>query len=671
VVLNAVAKTKPDDRIRELRAAIEEHNRRYYLLDDPTISDSEYDTLLRELERLERQHPALAHSDSPTQRPGTAPLASFEAAHHLRPMLSLANALDEAELNEFLTRVEKALPEAEMAYVCEPKLDGVAVNLLYEAGKLVRAATRGDGTVGEDVTPNAKTIGSIPLTLRAPARSVSGRIEIRGEVIISKPDFAKLNEQRDAEGEPVFANPRNAAAGSLRQLDSAVTAGRPLAFYAHSPGHFDAPRFDRHSAFLAGAASWGFRVHPAIRRVESAPAIGEYYARLVDTRDAMEVDIDGIVVKLDSFALQQRLGELSRSPRWAIAYKFKARQATTRIRDIVASVGRLGTITPVAELEPVALGGVTISNASLHNMDEVRRKDIKIGDWVTIERAGDVIPQVVGPLTSRRDGSEHVFEMPELCPVCQSNVVRLEEEVAYRCTNASCAAQIKERLRHYASKNAMDIDGLGEKLVSTLVDRGLVAAVPDLYRLTVDDVAALERMGQKSASNLIDAIATTKTRSLDRFLYALGIRHIGERAARLLAAAFGSIEAVRAASADEVVAIDGIGPEMAASLRAYFDDETNGRFLTELYEAGVRPPWNTPTANGRLAGKSLVLTGTLSMPRNRAKEMIQAAGGTVASSVSAKTDFLVVGDSPGSKLKKADELGVTVLDEKGLLELLA
>jgi DNA ligase (NAD+) len=468
----------------------------------------------------------------------------------------------------------------------------------------------------------------------------------------------------------VFANPRNAAAGSLRQLDSSITASRPLMFYAHSQGAAEPQTFERHADFLAAAADWGFRIHPRIRRAKNLSEIVAYYEKLSEARDRLGVDVDGIVVKVDSLSEQNTLGQVSRSPRWAVAFKFKARQAVTKIRDIVASVGRLGTVTPVAELEPVALAGVTISNASLHNMDEIERKDIRIGDWVTIERAGDVIPYVVGPVKERRTGHEKHFKMVTRCPACDAKVVRREDEVAYRCTGRSCPAQLRETLKHFASKNAMDIDGLGEKLVAQLVGKGLVRSYADLYRLDVDALAGLERMGPKSAANLVAAIDASRNRPLNRLIFALGIRHVGESAARTLARAFGSLEQVADAGAEDLSALDGIGPEMASSVRAYFDEKASRELVAELGEVGVRPAPIASAAGGKLAGKTFVLTGALSLPRNRVKDMIQAAGGTVGSSVSKKIDYVVVGEDPGSKLKKAKELEIEILSEGDLLSML-
>lgn len=659
------------ERIAALRREIEEHNRRYYLLDEPVISDAQYDELLRELEKLEKAHPELASPDSPTQRPGAPPLAAFSPAKHLSPMLSLANVFDTEELGEFVARVQKALKRDDVAFVCEPKLDGVAVSLLYERGRLVRGATRGDGDTGEDVTANVRTIANLPLELEhSKKKEIPKRIEIRGEVVIEITDFVRLNSEREEEGELVFANPRNAAAGSLRQLDSRITAARPLLFYAHSQGLAEPELFDSQGQFLAEAGAWGFRTYPRIRRAKNLSSIIKYYEQLAEKRDSLGVDVDGIVVKVDALADQEILGQVSRSPRWAVAFKFKARQAVTKIRDIVASVGRLGTVTPVADLEPVALGGVTISSASLHNMDEIERKDIRIGDWITLERAGDVIPYVVGPLKEKRTGRERKFKMVSECPACGGPVKRRDDEVAYRCANRTCPAQLLERIRHFAGKNAMDIDGLGEKLVAQLVGSGMVKSFTDLYRLDADSLAELERMGPKSAANLVAAIDTSRKRPLHRLIFALGVRHVGETAARALARAFGSLDRLADASLEDLEALDGIGPEMASSIRDYFDDDANRRVLEELGEVGVRPPKQGAEGGGPLAGKAFVLTGALSLPRSRVKDLIQGAGGTVASSVGKKTDYLVVGEDPGSKLKKAKDLGVETLTEKQLMRML-
>lgn len=671
-------------RAAELRRQIDENNRLYYLLDAPAISDAEYDALLRELEELERDHPETRTADSPTQRPGTAPSEKFERCTHLRPMLSLANVFAPDELADFVARVCKALPDETVTFVCEPKLDGLAVNLLYENGRLIRAATRGDGSVGENVTANAITVRTIPLELEAARNTkksapLPARMEIRGEVVIGKKAFADLNRDREESGEAVFANPRNAAAGSLRQLDSRVTASRPLDFFVHSHGLIEPRAFASHSEFLAAAGGWGFRVFPRVGRARGIDEILAYHAALVEARERLDVDIDGVVVKVDSVEQQQRLGELARSPRWATAFKFTPRQAVTRVRNIVASVGRLGTLTPVAELDPVALGGVVVSNASLHNMDEVERKDIRIGDTVIVERAGDVIPQVVGPIVEERNGSETRFEMPQQCPACASAVERIEGEAAFRCSGRRCPAQIKQAIEHFASKAAMKIDGLGEKLVAELVDKGLVDGFADLYRLQTrqllgedepDGPGKLANLGPKSAANLVAAIAASRTCTLDRLIFALGIRHVGEAAGRVLARAFGSLAALAAASAQELTSLDSVGPEMAASIRLFFEDPDNRRLVADLEELGVRPTARAEAGSGPAAGKTFVLTGSLSLPRSRAKELIQQEGGTVSSAVSAKTDYLVAGEDPGSKLTKARDLGIEVLGEAELWQML-
>ncbi|MFN2375814.1 MAG: NAD-dependent DNA ligase LigA [Candidatus Binatia bacterium] len=684
---------KDEQRALELRRLIAGHNEAYYQRDAPTVSDAEYDALLRELEELEKAHPELRDPSSPTQRPGASPVAAFRAAPHLRPMLSLANVFDRATLEEFAARVKKALPGQDVRYAVEPKLDGLALSLLYEDGALQRAATRGDGSTGEEVTANARTVASIPARLTSKkGHPLPSRIEVRGEIVIRKEDFARLNSEREELGENVFANPRNAAAGSLRQLDASITAARPLVFFAHSHGHVEPRGFDSHSAFLEAAAAWGFTVSPQSSTLGSIDEVEAYHAGLEAGRDQLDVDIDGVVVKVDSAVQQELLGEVARSPRWAVAFKFKPRQAVTRIRDIFASVGRLGTLTPVADLEPVAVGGVIVSRASLHNMDEIERKDVRIGDLVTVERAGDVIPYVVGPLVEQRSGKERPFRMPTECPACGSPVVRVEGEAAFRCSDRQCPAQFKEALRHFAHKGAMDIDGLGDKIVAQLVEQGVVKSFADLYRLDVETLAALERtpergeadtgdvaptkarkaiqVGAKTAAKIVAAIAASRERRLDRLIFALGIRHVGESAARLLARRFGSLQALAEAEEEALKDLDGIGGEMAASVVLFFRDAANRRMIEELSEVGLNPRTVEAAAGGPLAGKSLVLTGSISMPRSRAKDLIQEAGGNVASSISAKVDYLVAGADPGSKLAKAEKLGVAVIDEAELMRLL-
>lgn len=670
--------TTPAEEIRHLRAEIERHNRLYYAEDAPEITDAEYDALFRRLQELEAAHPELASPDSPTQRVGTAPAARFRAVRHTVPMLSLANAMAEDDVREFDRRIRRILELKEddvVVYVAEPKLDGLAVELVYEHGRLVVGSTRGDGTTGEDVTVNLKTIASVPHELRprsAEAPKVPERLEVRGEVILQRAGFQKLNAERAERGEPVFANPRNAAAGSLRQLDPAITASRPLELFCHSAGVVEGATFATHTEFLAALDQWGLQTNPLNRRCAGLDEAFAQYAALVAARDTLPYEIDGMVLKVDDLRLQEILGQVSRSPRWAIAYKFKAQQAETRVLDIVASVGRLGTLTPVAVLEPVVVGGVTVRNASLHNMDEIARKDVRKGDTVVIERAGDVIPYVVRVVREKRVGRPRKFVMPTTCPVegCGGHVVREEGEAAYRCVNAACPAQLKSRIRHFASRGAMDIDGLGEKLVDQLVARGIVRDFADLYRLDAATLAGLDRMAEKSATNLTNAIAASKRPDLARFLYALGIRHVGEHLARVLAERFRDVDAILAADEATLLEVQGIGPEVAASVRAFADDPKNREVVAHLLAAGVEP--QAPQApSGALAGKTFVLTGSLeSMTRGEAESRILRAGGKVSGSVGKNTSYVVAGTDPGSKLAKAKKLDVPILDEAAFLALL-
>ncbi|MFN8644185.1 MAG: NAD-dependent DNA ligase LigA [Candidatus Binatia bacterium] len=656
--------------VERLRREIEEHNLRYYVEDAPTISDAEFDALLRRLVELETRYPSLASDTSPTQRVGAAPAEKFAAVRHGVPMLSLDNAMAEEDLREFDARVRKLLRREEpVAYVVEPKLDGLAVEVVYVDGALAVASTRGDGVTGEDVTANVKTIRSLPLRLRAGGARDRGprRLEVRGEVIFPRAAFAALNAERERAGEPPFANPRNAAAGSLRQLDPTVTAGRPLDLFFHSAGQVEGAVFDTHWAFLAALRRWGLRTSPLNRRVTGADAVVAFHADIARRREALPYEVDGVVAKVDDLALQRRLGEVSRSPRWAIAFKFKAQQGETRVNDIIASVGRTGILTPVAELEPVAVGGVTISNASLHNMDEVERKDVRIGDMVVVERAGDVIPYVVRALPERRTGREKTFHMPKTCPACGSAVMREEGAAAFRCIDRQCPAQRREVLRHFASKHALNIDGVGEKLVAQLVDAGLVEDVSDLYRLSAEQLAALERMGTKSASNLVTAIEAAQEPPLDRLIYALGIPQVGERTAALLAERFQGLAELADADEEALTGIRDIGPETAREIRAFFQLRENRDTLRKLKEVGVHAQAAAPRRRGGpLAGKSLVITGTLSAPRDEVVERIEAAGGKVTGGISRKTDYLVAGEDAGSKLDKARSLGVEILDEAAL-----
>lgn len=659
--------------IERLRTELDFHNYRYHVLDDPVISDAEYDRMFRRLAELEAAHPELHSPASPTQRVGAPPAQKFETVRHTLPMLSLNNAMSEEEFREFDERVRRALKtEHTIEYVAEPKLDGVAIELVYQDGELIVASTRGDGINGENVTANVKTIRSVPLRLRHERRAppVPQRLEVRGEVIFPKAAFHQLNEERAKRGEPVFANPRNAAAGSLRQLDSRITAGRPLDMFCYAPGQVIGMDLKSHWHFLETIRSWGLKTNSWNTVCAGGDAVVEYHRDMATKRTDLPYEVDGIVAKVNRFDLQRQLGEVSRSPRWAVAYKFKAQQGTTKIKDIVPSVGRTGVITPVAELEPVPVGGVTISNASLHNMDEIDRKDVRIGDTVLIERAGDVIPYVVKVIVEKRTGKERKFRMPATCPVCHSKVVREAGEAAHRCVGMSCPAQLRGNIRHFASKYGLDIDGLGEKLVAQLIDHGLVSNVADLYDLTKEQLVDLERMADKSAQNILDAIAASKRCTLARFIYALGIPQVGEHMASVLAEHFGSIEHLENATADELLAVRDVGPETAEEIRAFFSVKQNREVIARLLKAGVHPVAERRPRSGKLAGKTLVLTGALSVPRDEVARTIAAHGGRVASSVSKNTDYVVVGEEAGSKLDKARKLGVAILNEQELQRLL-
>jgi len=660
-------------RVNELREALHYHNYRYYVLDDPEISDVEYDRLLQELIRLEQAYPQLASADSPSARVGAPPLTSFDTYTHTLPMLSLDNAFSDDDVLEFDRRVKRQLGSSgEILYTAEPKLDGVAVELVYVNGTLTAASTRGDGVNGELITANVRTIGAVPLLMhKAGGNGTPSRLEVRGEVFIGIEDFKKLNQERLAQKLPPFANPRNAAAGSLRQLDSRITAGRPLDIFFYGVGQVADMTFESHWHLLQSLRAWGFKINPLIRPRIAVGEVLQFYRRLSAQRPQLAYDIDGMVMKVDSLRLQQRLGSTTRSPRWAIAYKFEALQETTVLENIEVQVGRTGVLTPVARLKPVKVGGVTVSRATLHNEDEIEKKDIRIGDTVLIQRAGDVIPEVVKVISSQRRGDEKKFTMPAECPVCGSPVVRPAGEAATRCINASCSAQLKESIKHFASKAAFDIDGLGDKLVDQLVARGLVSTYADLFNLDLETLAGLERMGTKSAENLITAIAAGKKISFARFLYSLGIRHVGEHVAALLADQFDSPAQLAAGSEEMLTAIEGIGPIVAGSIVNFFKHPENLDTIRRLLQAGIQIESATPAVSKSLAGRTFVLTGALAtLTRQQAKEMIAAAGGKVSRAVSRNTDFVVVGESPGSKLAKAKELGVTVVDEAKFKELL-
>lgn len=655
-------------RIDELRRLVSYHNERYYQFDDPEITDAEYDRLMRELQDLETRFAGeIDLTGSPTQRVGAPPLDKFESVSHLVPMLSLANAFSDDEIREFDERIKRFLGTGEhIAYVVEPKLDGIAVNLLYDNGYLKVGSTRGDGAVGENITENLKTIHSIPLRITPPPGTiVPERIEVRGEVFIGITAFKALNRRRVNEGIAPFANPRNAAAGSLRQLDSRITARRPLDIFFYAVGAVESPPFASQWELLRTLNQWGFKTNPNVKQARDVDECISCYRAMAADRESLPYEIDGMVIKVDRLSLQERLGNVSRSPRWAIACKFAATQATTRIERIEVQVGRTGVLTPVALMTPVQVGGVTVSRATLHNQDEIDKKDIREGDTVIIQRAGDVIPEVVKIVESKRTGNELPFRIPLLCPVCGSHVVRLDGEAAHRCVNRDCPAQIRESIRHFASRGAMDIEGLGEKMVAQLLEEKVIENTADLYYLTKENLLPIDRMAEKSAENILSALQTSKHPPLEKFIYALGIRHVGEHVARILARHFGDLDSLMRADAEYLSSINGIGGEIAGSIRSFFDQEENIRIIERLRDAGVTPrEAEKEQRSVPLEGKTFVLTGTLEgFTRNDAKKMIESLGGTVSSSVSKNTDYVVVGASPGSKLEKAAALGIATLNE--------
>ncbi|MCY4487411.1 MAG: NAD-dependent DNA ligase LigA [Deltaproteobacteria bacterium] len=659
------------EEIRELTARVEEHSYRYHVLDAPVVTDSEYDEMFRRLTRLEQEHPELALPNSPTSKVGGPPVERFATVRHTLPMLSLDNVTSPDELADFEQRIQRFLKTDDpLEYVVEPKIDGVGVELVYEDGVLAVGSTRGDGTDGEDITQNVRTIRSVALSLRRDGAPVPRLLAVRGEIFYPTEGFRRLNNQREEAGEYVFANPRNAAAGALKQLDSKITASRPLDMFCHGMGVVEPAAFASQADFLATLQDWGLKPVPLTRVCRGVDEIVAYQEEMEERRDALPFEIDGVVLKVNSLELQRRLGQIARSPRWAMAYKFKPRQSTTRILDIHPQVGRTGTLTPVAHLDPVQLAGVTVRNASLHNMDEIERKDIRIGDTIVIERAGDVIPYVVRVVEEERDGSERVFEMPSQCPRCGSQVYREEGEAAYRCVGLSCPAKLKESLKFFGSRNALDIEGLGEKLIEQLVEKELVADSADLYGLDEETLASLERMGAKSAQNLIRELGRSKDTSLARFVTALGIRHVGEATAKVLAEHFGSLDGIMGAEEEALTEVRDVGPEVAKSIAGFFAEPGNRRVIEKLLAAGFRLKAEAP-AEGALTGLSFVLTGSLeTMSRSEAQKSIVAAGGRVSGSVSGKTDYVVVGVDPGSKAAKAEELGVRVLDEDGLRAML-
>ena len=667
------APTKIKKRIEALREQINYHNYRYYVLDDPEIPDAEFDRIMRELQDLEQDYPDLITTDSPTQRIGAVPLKKFSEVKHEIPMLSLANAFSDSEVEDFDRRARERLDVKSIEYAAEPKLDGLAISLMYEDGILVRGATRGDGWTGEDVTQNVRTIDAIPLRLRG--KGYPKILEVRGEVIITKAGFEQLNDMQRERNTKLFANPRNAAAGSLRQLDPRVTASRPLSFFGYGLGKVTNVKLPgRHSKIMALLQEWGIPVNTEAHVVKGAEGCLDYYHQMQAKRNSLAYDIDGIVYKVDRFDWQEQLGFVARAPRWALAHKFPAQEEMTLLQAIDVQVGRTGALTPVARLEPVHVGGVTVSNATLHNQDEIDRLDARVGDTVIVRRAGDVIPQVVGVVMSRRKGRPRRYRLPDTCPVCGTHTVRLPgEAVTYCAGGLYCPAQRKQAIKHFASRRAMDIEGLGDKLVDQLVDAGLIETVADVYALEAKQLAGLERMGEKSATKLIRAIEKSKHTALARFLYALGIHNVGETTAQSLANYFGTLENIMKADEDDLMTVPDIGPVVAKSITSFFSQKHNREVVSKLLQAGIVWPKIKVKADAELPlkGRTIVVTGTLaSMTRDEAKAAVQMLGGKASGSVSSKTDYVVVGENPGSKADKAESLGVEILDEGSFLKLL-
>ena len=662
-------------RVEKLREIINQHNYQYYVLNDPAVPDAEYDRLMQELISLEKENPELVTKDSPTQRVGAIPLDSFTEVKHAMPMLSLNNAFDEEEMAAFDRRVRETLEQDQIKYVGETKFDGLAVSLLYEDGVLTQAATRGDGTTGEDVTQNARTIWGIPLSLQS--EIIPKRIEVRGEIYMTHQAFDKLNEKRSAKKEKIFVNPRNAAAGSMRQLDSRITADRELSFFAYSVGQIEgdmwSPEITCHSEMLTRLKTLGLPVSPETIVLVGFKACLLYYRAIEKCRSNLDYDIDGVVFKVNDFRQQEIMGFVSRAPRWAIAYKFPPEEELTQVLDIEIQVGRTGALTPVARLEPVFVGGVTVTNATLHNEDEIKRKDVRVGDTVIVRRAGDVIPEVLKVVLERRPDKTEAFKLPSKCPICDSDVEREEGEAVFRCSGGLyCSAQQIQAIIHFASRRAMNIDGLGDKLIEQLVEKGLIKNVADLYGLTHGQLAELERMAEKSASNIIEALKKSKETTLDRFIYALGIREVGDATARTLANHFGNLSAIRSATQEALEGVADIGPIMAKHIVTFFLQNHNQEVINDLLTAGVHWQDVEIKTEQPLQGKTFVITGTLeSMKRDEAKQRLLELGAKVSGSVSKKTDYVIAGSEPGSKAEKARQLGVEILDEAGFLSLIS
>ena len=664
---------KISDTIQSLRKQINDHNHQYYILDNPIISDGEYDKLLKELESIENKYPEYIIPESPTQRIGAQPNDSFGTVTHRITMMSLANAMSEDELTAFDTRIKKGLDiSQEIEYVIEPKLDGLAVELIYENGKFVNGSTRGDGNTGEDITSNLKTINSIPLILRDDISPLPDLVEVRGEVFIRKSDFEILNNQRSKEDNQPFANARNAAAGSLRQLDPKITATRSLSIYCYQAGVIDGIDLNTHSEFLEQLKGWGLPVNPEIQIVKGIKKAIQYHKKLENIRNKFPYEIDGSVIKVNSLPFRSKLGARSRSPRWAIAGKFKAQQVTTVIKDISPSVGRTGAVTPVAKLNPVVVGGVTVTNATLHNQDEIDRKDIRIGDTVVIERSGDVIPKVIKVILEKRTKDAKSYHLPNHCPECNNQLIRPENEVVFRCTNFSCPAKIKGNIKHFVSKDALDMDGLGEKLIDQLVDEKIIKNVADLFQISKNQLAKLERMGDKSAKNIIDSINNSKITTFSRFIYALGIRHVGEHTSKLLEDAFdGNFDLLLGASFEDLESIDEVGPIVAQSILEFWNIDSNRQTANNCFEFGIKLERKNKLADQILSGKTFVFTGSLQkFNRKKAKETVENKGGSVSNAVSKNTNFLVAGPGAGSKLEKAKKLEINIINEDEFEELI-
>jgi DNA ligase (NAD+) len=661
--------------LNELRDTIRYHNRRYYVLDDPEISDAEYDRLFKRLLDLEQKHPHLVTSDSPSQRVGAEPQDTFTQVTHRRPMLSLENGFDDKAIRDFDTRIQRLLGETyQCNYIVEPKMDGLAVEMVYEKGTLIVVSTRGDGYVGENITANMKTILTVPLTLMQfpGGLSIPELLEVRGEVYMETEAFQDLNQSRLKSGLPAFANPRNAAAGSLRQLDPRITAKRPLNYFCYGVGEMSGHTFVTHYEAMIAVQQWGLRVNrPHLKVFQFIEDVIEHCHYLEENRHQFPYEIDGVVIKINSLVLQTALGQKSRSPRWALAFKFQPTEETTRILAVDVQVGRTGALTPVAILEPVEIGGVTVSRATLHNQEEIDKKDIRILDTVIVQRAGDVIPEVVKVVTSKRTGNEKPFTIPEKCPVCGTSVEKNDQEVVIRCPNPLCPAQVKESIKHYASKGALDIDGLGDKIITQLVEKDMIREPADLYELTLDGLSTLDKVAEKSAKNLKQAIDSSKNTTFPRFIYALGIRHVGEHIAELLAGHFKDMESLQKASREDLLEIPEIGPQIAESIVTYFKDNAKRTHLQRLFANGVRFEKAPSTMSSALIGKTFVITGSLqSMRRSEVKETITQKGGVLSSSISHNTDYLILGESPGSKLQKAQDMGIPILQENEFLRML-